>query len=681
MPAQNNADEKANISLHVGGRRFAMLKVMSAIVLALVLMLAPRGVMNSIAVAGSSDESVSTSSSVHGTGLRLHVDLDAGHEIIDDATAGSMPVLRIVLENHRVSQQFREGLVDLELQPASTSSSTATSSVKRLQTLIPPIDPGHGYVARVRVPADVVDPAHAPISFRVRIHETENRTDGHDAARAAADGDATAFDIVAELVADVSGTLVYGPLWRLAGPYGQRGRDNGGFAQAFGPELDAGLTAWEPALPDSRIGYTFAVESDSGPGDIQWRPLPQNIIRDADGYHDFRQLFGERNNVTIYAATTLISDAEREVMLQLGSDDALQVWVNGEQVHQNNVLRGSGPGQDQVKVSLQQGANEVLLKIVQWGGWYGFHFDVTDVTGEELPDAAVRVPESWMLDRPATPELTIVEMDERGPVLEWTSDTPTPTSVVVQPATHARFDPSPGLNDSDAMLVAEPQSLPVRFVGSPVLRTQHRIALRDLNPGTRYIAFAESVKGDAPSGRMTFTTPAADGEMQFLRLRLVNLIFTNVTETEHADREGADYPMPDDQVERIIDEINENVIFYWVNSGMKVWLDMVNLRYDEPLTIESGTKYGYSFNNGLEYEVLNRVLADRGESGSDYDGVNFISVDKHFENGGWKYRNSGGGTLGPLPPYNIGKSGWKGACDHAWLFCHEFGHQLDALYA
>jgi len=127
--------------------------------------------------------------------------------------------------------------------------------------------------------------------------------------------------------------------------------------------------------------------------------------------------------------------------------------------------------------------------------------------------------------------------------------------------------------------------------------------------------------------------------------------------------------------------MNENVMFYWVNSGMKVWLDMTNLRYDEPLTIAPDTKYGYAYNDGNEYEILDHVLAARGEKGSDYDGVNFVSADKRFENGSWIWPASGGGTLGPLPPYNIGKSGWKGGCDHAWLFCHEFGHQLDALYA
>jgi len=65
------------------------------------------------------------------------------------------------------------------------------------------------------------------------------------------------------------------------------------------------------------------------------------------------------------------SPRKRSATLELGSDDGVKVWLNGETVHANNALRGVTPGQDKVDVTLQRGSNELMLKVTNGGGDWG----------------------------------------------------------------------------------------------------------------------------------------------------------------------------------------------------------------------------------------------------------------------------------------------------------------------
>merc|ERR1711964_134694 len=58
----------------------------------------------------------------------------------------------------------------------------------------------------------------------------------------------------------------------------------------------------------------------------------------------------------------------------------------------NNVNRGVAIGQDQVVVNLNQGQNEILLKIINYGGVSGFYFalpDKVELIPAHLVDLAV----------------------------------------------------------------------------------------------------------------------------------------------------------------------------------------------------------------------------------------------------------------------------------------------------
>jgi hypothetical protein len=54
--------------------------------------------------------------------------------------------------------------------------------------------------------------------------------------------------------------------------------------------------------------------------------------------------------------------------LYIGSDDGIQVWLNGKKVHDKNVKRALKAAEDKVPVELKAGKNLLLLKLDQGDG-------------------------------------------------------------------------------------------------------------------------------------------------------------------------------------------------------------------------------------------------------------------------------------------------------------------------
>ena len=78
------------------------------------------------------------------------------------------------------------------------------------------------------------------------------------------------------------------------------------------------------------------------------------------------------DDAVAYLRTQVWSPDAREVQFELGSDDGVKVWVNGEEVHANNVSRGVTVGEDKFPVKLTPEWNVILLKVVQGAGDWGF---------------------------------------------------------------------------------------------------------------------------------------------------------------------------------------------------------------------------------------------------------------------------------------------------------------------
>lgn len=89
------------------------------------------------------------------------------------------------------------------------------------------------------------------------------------------------------------------------------------------------------------------------------------------GAINITEALGSVQNATAYLHAKIWSPRRRDAKLLLGSDDGVKVWLNDRFVHANNALRGVTTDQDKVPVTLEQGVNELLLKVTNGAGDWG----------------------------------------------------------------------------------------------------------------------------------------------------------------------------------------------------------------------------------------------------------------------------------------------------------------------
>ena len=89
-----------------------------------------------------------------------------------------------------------------------------------------------------------------------------------------------------------------------------------------------------------------------------------------------------------YLKRTIESPTDRTITVSLGSDDGLDVLLNGERVHASDTPRGAAPDQDEVELALQAGANELLLlRIDNYVRASGFYYRLKDESFAGAPPA------------------------------------------------------------------------------------------------------------------------------------------------------------------------------------------------------------------------------------------------------------------------------------------------------
>ena len=152
---------------------------------------------------------------------------------------------------------------------------------------------------------------------------------------------------------------------------------------------------------------TFGATEDKPIGNGKWkahRLSPTggdniNQMTDALGWGSGSEVYDH----VVYGSVTLNSPRKQETTMLVGSDDGVKVWLNGEIVHYNPVLRGAGDYQDAFPVTLKQGTNVLLVAVDNRGhggfsGFFGFAED-TDYTVNPIGKKfTVRVP-AWDVNR------------------------------------------------------------------------------------------------------------------------------------------------------------------------------------------------------------------------------------------------------------------------------------------
>ena len=77
-----------------------------------------------------------------------------------------------------------------------------------------------------------------------------------------------------------------------------------------------------------------------------------------------------------YAAAYACADIKMansgKVLLGIGSDDGVKIWLNGELVHQNWVGRAANPDDDLVALNMKKGSNRLIIKVQDMQLGWGF---------------------------------------------------------------------------------------------------------------------------------------------------------------------------------------------------------------------------------------------------------------------------------------------------------------------
>ncbi len=174
-----------------------------------------------------------------------------------------------------------------------------------------------------------------------------------------------AADLLAYLVS-LQETKVPATSFKVLGPFPNEKPEHRG--HDFGPEKSAGaidLAARYEGKGGQPVGWQIAsaVAGSSGVPEI-----------------DVAKLGAERktgsDNVIYYLGCTLDSATEQTVTLAIGSDDGIQVWVNGKKIHDHRVTRALKAGEDLLAVPLKAGKNLLLFKLDQGNGAGGMTLSV-----------------------------------------------------------------------------------------------------------------------------------------------------------------------------------------------------------------------------------------------------------------------------------------------------------------
>ncbi len=144
--------------------------------------------------------------------------------------------------------------------------------------------------------------------------------------------------------------------WSSVGPF-EAGSGGEAFKTEFGPETDADASR------------TYA------DGKLKWKKQPK--------WKDGKPQELNGSNAATYLFRTITAESQKPLVLYLGSDDALRVWLNGKEVISKDINRGVAANQDTVEVTLEAGHNRLLLKVVNYGGAYAYYFSTDKEAGDE----------------------------------------------------------------------------------------------------------------------------------------------------------------------------------------------------------------------------------------------------------------------------------------------------------
>lgn len=161
----------------------------------------------------------------------------------------------------------------------------------------------------------------------------------------------------------------------------------------------AGVGPWHHVGPFTAANYIVAFDQVFPPelvtdlgrsfsdGKLKW--TAQSDWKDGTAHND--KLKGA--NSANYLFRVIQAEKPQVLLLSLGSDDGIKLWVNGREVLSKKVSRNvAAAGQETVAIQLAGGRNELLMKIVNKGGAAGFYFAASAAPAKKEVAAILAVP-------------------------------------------------------------------------------------------------------------------------------------------------------------------------------------------------------------------------------------------------------------------------------------------------
>lgn len=140
-------------------------------------------------------------------------------------------------------------------------------------------------------------------------------------------------------------------------------------------ELGAYICTWELTGPYSSDGKNYDALFDipfapeQGKPEVKWMPILKPSDPKRPYVIDLLKAFGGEQRVA-YARCYIYSPIQQKARLELGSDDGVKVWLNGNLIYSLNVARPLTPNSDKTDITLNQGWNSLMVKITQNNlGW------------------------------------------------------------------------------------------------------------------------------------------------------------------------------------------------------------------------------------------------------------------------------------------------------------------------
>ncbi len=175
--------------------------------------------------------------------------------------------------------------------------------------------------------------------------------------------------------------------WYITGPFAISSGPEG-YDTTFGPETSTGL--------DFKARFRTA---EDGTGGDAWRY--------AAGVIDGRTVNLAQGIGAEFVAREIWSPSDRRVSISIGSDDGVQIFLEGDKVFERRVARGVAPDQDSTVLALKRGRNTLVYKIVNTGGAGGMYFRADEAAGT-LPKPAVAA----LLPKASLRPAVLAEADE-----------------------------------------------------------------------------------------------------------------------------------------------------------------------------------------------------------------------------------------------------------------------------